>query len=532
MNNQKITITITITLLLALTITTYQTINLQNQIIQLQRNSDAEKIIKDYLLKNYGVSSIEELIQKKLKEYDLRYTGNPFTTALYPGQIQAENITGMHWYTWLSGTLYNRTDVLVFPEQTATFIIFGKDADNDGVYDVVYAKNTTSGQIQYGGEWDAGGVYGANASAVIQAAIDALPADGGTVFLKTGLYELTNMLKVPQKVSLIGESQKSTILKAISSMDAVITLTYGATRDRTGTIEKLNINGNDLATEGLHTNKTFGGMFRDLLITNAVEDGLYIYSSYEQYFENVISGNNGRDGFHLDATEGTMGELTFVRCHAFSNGRDGIGGLAGEGWNNIILIDVSSLHNARYGADVKGGPITWIGCLFEGNGDHQVNSWGQDIYLGCYFREAPENKAGIAVNAQTILISPRFSANAWRDVYVGSDGYVMVVNPNPQSFSYYVSSGGILVRRGYKQENSGTASGLSDGGFIAHGLAGIPTIVTLTCLNSTYDGVPVIVSWNKANTNSTHIAINIYWANGTAITDPVIAISWRAEYQP
>jgi len=243
MNNQKITITITITLLLALTITTYQTINLQNQIIQLQRNSDAEKIIKDYLLKNYGVSSIEELIQKKLKEYDLRYTGNPFTTALYPGQIQAENITGMHWYTWLSGTLFNRTDTIAFPEQTATFIIFGKDTDNDGVYDVVYAKNTTSGQIQYGGEWDAGGVYGANASAVIQAAIDALPADGGTVFLKTGLYELTNMLKVPQKVSLIGESQKSTILKAISSMDAVITLTYGATRDRTGTIEKLNING-------------------------------------------------------------------------------------------------------------------------------------------------------------------------------------------------------------------------------------------------------------------------------------------------
>ena len=43
---------------------------------------------------------------------------------------------------------------------------------------------------------------------------------------------------------------------------------------------------------------------------------------------------------------------------------------------------------------------------------------------------------------------------------------------------------------------------------------------------------PVAVFWNKALTNSTHIAVNIYWANGTAITDPVIAVSWRAEYNP
>jgi len=146
MNSQKITATITITLLLALTITTYQTINLQNQIIQLQQNTNAEKIIKDYLLQNYGVSSIDELIQKKLKEYGIRYTGNPFTTALYPGQIQTENITGMHWYTYLGRSLLNRTDVITYPSQPAKFIIenvSGTIIWKDGTNGTVYATGTT-----------------------------------------------------------------------------------------------------------------------------------------------------------------------------------------------------------------------------------------------------------------------------------------------------------------------------------------------------------------------------------------------------
>jgi len=139
-------------------------------------------------------------LEEKIKQH---YTGNPFTTALYPGQFQAENITGMHWYTYLSGQLLNRTDVIAYPEQTATFIIFGKDTDGDGVYDIVYAKNATGGQIQYGGEWDAGGVDGANASAVIQAAINALKKSYGSrykltgkIFFRAGEYELKTPLNL------------------------------------------------------------------------------------------------------------------------------------------------------------------------------------------------------------------------------------------------------------------------------------------------------------------------------------------------
>jgi len=168
----------------AITAQQYQVYLLNTQIGQLNK-------LQQWLYKNYGVSSIEELKAKLTQEIEGRYRGNPFVTSLYPGQLQAENITGMHWYTYLSGSLYNRTDVLAYPEQTATFIIFKDSAGN------VCAKNTTSGQIQYGGAWGAGGVDGANASAVMQAVIDAL-TDGGKVFFQQGTFTFSTFISLPQ----------------------------------------------------------------------------------------------------------------------------------------------------------------------------------------------------------------------------------------------------------------------------------------------------------------------------------------------
>jgi len=140
---KKILITlIALNLILAtLTLNQFLTITYMNS--QQHQNN----IIKSYLMANYGVSSIDELIQKKLEEYGLHYTGNPFTTALYPGQLQAENITGMHWYTYLSGALQNRTDVIAYPSQPARFIVenvSGTIVWKDGTNGTVYETGTTS----------------------------------------------------------------------------------------------------------------------------------------------------------------------------------------------------------------------------------------------------------------------------------------------------------------------------------------------------------------------------------------------------
>lgn len=92
----------------------------------------------------------------------------------------------------------------------------------------------------------------------------------------------------------------------------------------------------------------------------------------------------------------------------------------------------------------------------------------------------------------------------------------------------------VIIRRnyGYVTENSGTVTDKANGATFAHGLEGTPNVVTLTCLNSTYESVPVIVTWDQMNTDGTNISIDIYYANGTALTDAVIDVSWYAEYYP
>ena len=91
------------------------------------------------LLNSYQVVSLREQLNELSKNYDelevqynnsiRRYTGNPFGTELWSGQLQSENITGMHWYTYLSGSLENRTDVLAYPAQHGTQIC----ADNEDI---------------------------------------------------------------------------------------------------------------------------------------------------------------------------------------------------------------------------------------------------------------------------------------------------------------------------------------------------------------------------------------------------------------
>ncbi len=55
-------------------------------------------------------SQLQEMYKNQVVESQRRYTGNPFATELWPGQLQSENITGMHWYSLYNGALVNVTD--------------------------------------------------------------------------------------------------------------------------------------------------------------------------------------------------------------------------------------------------------------------------------------------------------------------------------------------------------------------------------------------------------------------------------------
>jgi len=79
--------------------------------------------------------------------------------------------------------------------ETASYIIFK-------VGDTIYAKNGTTGEIEFSGT---------DASQVIQSAINAL-SNGGKIFFKRGTYEISSSILAKSNIEIVGEGE-GTILK-------------------------------------------------------------------------------------------------------------------------------------------------------------------------------------------------------------------------------------------------------------------------------------------------------------------------------
>jgi hypothetical protein len=84
------------------------------------------------------------------------------------------------------------------------------------------------------------------------------------------------------------------------------------------------------------------------------------------------------------------------------------------------------------------------------------------------------------------------------------------------------------MARGYF-ENYVTAI-VSAGEYVAHGLAGTPNRMMVSCNLPVYGGVAVVAS--TAAYNATHVQIYVYWVNGTAISADAITVTLYASYTP
>jgi len=115
------------------------------------------------------------------------FSGNQNTYK--PGTAELESLNATYYYQ--DGT--NRTDTLAFPEQGASYIIFNSS-------NTIYAKNGETGQIDYGGLGDAGGIDGANATAVL---LEAIGSGDRRVVIK-GSPIIFTLDSVPVRTHLVG----------------------------------------------------------------------------------------------------------------------------------------------------------------------------------------------------------------------------------------------------------------------------------------------------------------------------------------
>ena len=188
----------------------------------------------------------------------------------------------------------------------------------------------------------------------IPAAIASLPATGGVVYVKEGLYIIATAIAITKpNVSLIGAG-KSTIIAPSAPIVAI----SGDGKDNI-TIKDLQIDG-DAGSSGF----TFGIKFENCddaiiencLIQNIAADGIYL--------DNVSNDNIVIDciikGCHRHGIEAFGGRVYIHHCLISGSFNSGIVLVAGS--NNSKVIGCSVLSNVHNGIWVLSGD-----CLIQGN---------------------------------------------------------------------------------------------------------------------------------------------------------------------
>jgi hypothetical protein len=405
----------------------------------------------------------------------------------------------------MSGTItINSTDLanaikpqlLQMPEisiQPYSYIIF-----TDGTN--YYAKNGKTGQIDFSGT---------DAGTVIQSAINALSGKGGTIFLKAGIYVLTQQLDLSNSpgIKLVGEygtyHEKGTILRPVSGVRAI----YAHTSDPFWseiTIENIGIYGQETLPSGVQGEIYIwsGGRvhLRNIYIRNARNVGIKLESVTVGFIENVEI---------VDGVSGSGISILFGEVYVDNVV---IGNLPGAGIN-IYNTDYVRLTNIReyvcntgISINTDRGPVDIIGATFDNNYKNGIWIWNLS-YGGTFVDVKARNNnfnnqytekdgAGMYMRLATGLqvIGGDFSDNRSTPyqtygIYEDGNDYNVIINARivgntvaPVKLTGTHSK--VIYTQGYVTQNSGKATFSGDGATtqfkIPHSLALTPSKVLVT----------------------------------------------------
>lgn len=457
--------------------------------------------------------------------------------------------------------------------ETASYVIW-KDGST------YYAKIGETGQV----------TSSTNASYLIQSAIDYLTS-GGKIFLKTAKYLLSSGLTVlVSGVELEGEGN-STILELEDGVNEhLITVGEIGGDDITRVIIRyLNLDGNGNNQNSgnciiTHTNAKFvlidscyvhdayyAGISLDgerATITRNWVSNCSTYGIYCHSFDANILGNQIHSNIDVGIRITANGILLVGNA---INANGGIGVLVEGELNEIqgnqldyneVGIKVEGIKNGIIGNSIchenTSGVLLWTGAELNIIGLNTIDSNKQN---GIYMTGTDKNmiienvitgnNVNNAANMDGIRVVADSDNNILRDNLINNmaghqkagirintadcnDTRIIDNDLEGAGAIIIVNSGtGTIIKGnlGFVTENS-ISQVVADDEWVVHGLASTPTHVSMTSGNVTYDSIAVIVGYNYASMNTTHVQSSVYWSNSTAITDDVILATFDFKYEP
>ena len=404
---------------------------------------------------------------------DLRFVGGDTLTVT--------NVSTSDLYVnndvYVQGT--NRTDVLAYPEQAASYIIW-KDGS------VYYTKNTNTGIVTSGTGF---------VQTTLQNALTACgTAGGGTVYLKVAGSLTVNTLTIPSYVTLEGLNQKATVLVPNTGLSPIIKfdgVTYAGLRN--------------IAISGAGYHNTIG-----VLIKNSQ------YIKLENIYINIFNQANGI-GLLMNATTGMTTWCQIINPIIINCGTNiKMQGASGHGVNANTFLGgyiagstVAGFMSNRY-TDTN----SFIDTDFDTNAIAiSIDGYDHKMY-------------GIRFEGNTNDVT--FGVNSYDNVFFGGSSAALVL-----------SDLGLRNRFndviGYVTKNSGTFSIAlhATTATITHGLSYTPAATDITITWTTVGGLLNCTSWSVTGIGAATFTVNLYDANGAAKgPSGTVTGSWAARKTP
>lgn len=242
---------------------------------------------------------------------------------------------------------------------------------------------TVTGNVTIDGDLDVTGVHhletvrdasnfsGTDGGAQIQAALDDLPAESGTVFVPAegpdtnGRWDVSSTIVLPSNASLVGVPDATQLfLVASTNADVVATATDSTATNATKeniTIEGLHIDGNGANQSGTGGTYLYGSCairplnvngctVRDCSTTNTYKHGIEVKKSKNVTVENCVAANAGDDGISVTDTlfDSSFSENVTVRdCEAYGASDNGFE--VDDGPWNVRFVGCHSHDNSTNG---------------------------------------------------------------------------------------------------------------------------------------------------------------------------------------
>ena len=270
----------------------------------------------------------------------------------------------------------------------------------------------------------------------IQAAINALPAAAGVIYLCPGTFHIAARLELHSNMQLLGSGMGATTLFAVNGLNTNVVYALNRTALR---IADFSVNGNgpnqanDAAT-GIFFSTCTLSIMDNVQVYDTYRHGMALYVSTDCIIQNCrVSGALGGTTPHGIAIYNGSHRATVKGCWLNSNATHGI--VIYQATHGVRILDCVTNSNGSMGVttSASGGvcnDCSIIGCYSEGNVDEGfrfVQGYGHRIE-GCVSTGAGGN-GGITLDTTVgaTVVNNHCEANEYSGIFAGASSFSSIV---------------------------------------------------------------------------------------------------------